>query len=139
MTSAKETVPENFLCSISGAIFEDPVCTDDGHTYERLQIQEWLDRGNMTSPLTNLRLRSTTLTPNFALRNAIEEFLTKHPEIDRATFKMTAKASSVSWIQILGGSALFALGYLLGSKKSAEPDERKERRDARMLLPGFGA
>jgi hypothetical protein len=134
-----QPVPENFICPLSGGVFVDPVVLDDGHTYERSQIQEWFDRGHWTSPLTNLRLRRLTLTPNFALRNAIEEFFTNHPEIDRETFKMTKNANSAPWIQVFLGSALFALGYLLGSKKSKEPVERKERRDARMMLPGFGS
>ena len=45
----------------------DPVCTADGHTFERDAIATWLEARN-TSPLTGLRLPSKALTPNHAVR-----------------------------------------------------------------------
>ena len=52
---------------------DNPVLTADGQTYERREIETWL-RTHRTSPLTNLRLANKTLTPNIALRKAIEEY-----------------------------------------------------------------
>ena len=43
-----------------------------GHTYDRLCIERWLAAGNRTCPVTGMRLRHLELTPNFALRNAIQ-------------------------------------------------------------------
>lgn len=53
--------------------------TVDGHTYERTEIQHWLDNGHDTSPITNLPLERNgqidrSLTPNIRLRQAIEEW-----------------------------------------------------------------
>jgi F-box/WD-40 domain protein 7 len=43
-----------------------------GHTYDRVCIERWLAQGNRTCPVTGMRLRHLELTPNFALRNAIQ-------------------------------------------------------------------
>lgn len=64
--------PPAFVCSVSHDIMRDPVVAADGHTYERASIEEWF-RINPTSPKTGLRV-ATHLTPNIALRQAIEEF-----------------------------------------------------------------
>ena len=47
-----------------------------GHTYDRLCIERWLAAGNRTCPVTGMRLRHLELTPNFALRNAIQVLTT---------------------------------------------------------------
>lgn len=56
---------------------KDPVSTPDGHCYERDAITHWL-RTHDTSPATGVQLPVKTLTPNHALRNAIEEWHEKH-------------------------------------------------------------
>ena len=55
----------------------DPVILCDGQTYERASIQEWLNRGKKTSPLTGIELELFHLTSNIALKLALEQFLTK--------------------------------------------------------------
>lgn len=71
-----KTVPHEFLCPISYEIMIDPVICADGHTYERLHIERWLKQSHL-SPKTNERLNVTTLIPNYALRNVIQEYLKK--------------------------------------------------------------
>jgi hypothetical protein len=61
-----------FTCPISQDIMNDPVICSDGQTYERSAIQPWFDRGNNTSPITNVPLANRNLIPNIALRQAIE-------------------------------------------------------------------
>eukprot|EP00656_Telonema_subtile_P040825 TRINITY_DN4590_c0_g1_i1.p1 TRINITY_DN4590_c0_g1~~TRINITY_DN4590_c0_g1_i1.p1 ORF type:complete len:769 (+),score=134.77 TRINITY_DN4590_c0_g1_i1:130-2436(+) len=94
-----DSTPENFLCAITGQVMTDPVITVDGHTYEREAIQLWL-RDHDTSPMTNAPLESTALTPNIALRHAIDDWMQTHmrviprsaisyaaPPIGRGSFK----------------------------------------------------
>ncbi len=64
---------QGFKCPISMAIMNDPVIAADGHSYERTEIERWL-QSNDTSPITNLRLAHKNLIPNHALRNAIEQY-----------------------------------------------------------------
>jgi hypothetical protein len=142
--TAQVALPENFIDCISCSFFKDPVVTADGQTYERSWIQDWFSRGHTTSPLTNLPLVHTNLTPNIALRNSIEEFLKQHPEIDREGFKMEkqGKTSSVSWTEFLVGTALFAIGYLLGRNNSKDAEQskgdRKERK-SEVIRTGFAS
>ena len=70
-----EDGPSSFLCPILQEVMRDPVCTADGHTYERSAIVHWLRAHPLrpTSPLTGLVLPHPGLTPNHALRAAIEE------------------------------------------------------------------
>ena len=49
----------------------DPVICSDGHTYERIAIEEWL-RSSSRSPKTNQRLSSKDLISNHAMRATIE-------------------------------------------------------------------
>mmetsp|Transcript_7081 Transcript_7081/g.18164 ORF Transcript_7081/g.18164 Transcript_7081/m.18164 type:complete len:901 (-) Transcript_7081:3417-6119(-) len=65
--------PPAFKCPITHEVMEDPVCTCDGHTFERSAIESWLVSRD-TSPLTGLKLESRTLLSNVALRCAIEEY-----------------------------------------------------------------
>jgi len=58
----------------------DPVTCADGHSYERAHIESWLATNN-TSPRTGAQLPNSALTPNHALRNAVEEWLSANFEL----------------------------------------------------------
>lgn len=53
---------------------EDPVVAADGNTYERSEITAWF-QVKRTSPLTNLPVENTRLTPNRVILSAIKEWL----------------------------------------------------------------
>jgi hypothetical protein len=53
--------PKDFVCPITSHIFGDPVTLETGQTFGRKAIQEWLERGNMTCPITRKPLSATTL------------------------------------------------------------------------------
>ena len=63
---------KSFLCPISHEVMRDPVAALDGHSYERANIERWLQE-QITSPLTGMRLASRLLIPNHALRASILE------------------------------------------------------------------
>lgn len=69
-------LPRSYCCPISLEVMTDPVQDCCGHTYERTTIEEHLRScgHRPRCPLTNEFLADTTLTPNRALRSAIEEF-----------------------------------------------------------------
>jgi hypothetical protein len=77
-----EYAPKDYICPVSWFVMVDPVLTVDGHTYEREAIENWFKSSKITSPLTNCELRKgglvdTSITPNMALRKAIEEWTQK--------------------------------------------------------------
>ena len=91
-------IPDQFYCPILHEVLEDPVTTCDGHTYERVAIEAWFRRRPMfsddgeplppRSPLTNQPLETTRLTPNLALKQAIESFVSMRPDLRRVPAKM---------------------------------------------------
>jgi len=70
-------IPPTFICPITQEVMFDPVFTEDGNTYEREAITEWLDAAD-TSPLTNEKLDSKSLTPNLAIRKMIADFVSSN-------------------------------------------------------------
>eukprot|EP00613_Pedinella_sp_CCMP2098_P072657 CAMPEP_0171907692 /NCGR_PEP_ID=MMETSP0993-20121228/7177_1 /TAXON_ID=483369 /ORGANISM="non described non described, Strain CCMP2098" /LENGTH=441 /DNA_ID=CAMNT_0012540001 /DNA_START=20 /DNA_END=1346 /DNA_ORIENTATION=+ len=68
------SISEDLICSISHELMVDPVCTLDGITYERKEIETWFQE-NDTSPETNLRLGAKTLIPNISVKKTIAKLL----------------------------------------------------------------
>ncbi|AWP13051.1 putative WD repeat SAM and U-box domain-containing protein 1-like [Scophthalmus maximus] len=64
-------VPDEFMCPITTELMKDPVIAADGYSYERESIETWIRGKNKTSPMTNLALQTTLLTPNRSLKMAI--------------------------------------------------------------------
>jgi len=64
--------PENFICPITQTIMVDPVMCEDGITYERSAITQWLQSHN-TSPVTR-QVINKNLISNLALRNTISDY-----------------------------------------------------------------
>lgn len=61
---------ECMICPISFEIMTDPVICSDGHSYERVFIEEWLQESEV-SPMTGAPLLNTTLIPNHSLKSLI--------------------------------------------------------------------
>ncbi|KAE8714137.1 hypothetical protein F3Y22_tig00110201pilonHSYRG00329 [Hibiscus syriacus] len=77
--SGKHTPPKDFVCPITSHLFDDPVTLETGQTYERRAIQEWLDRGNSTCPITRQTLHSTQLPKtNYVLKRLIVSWQEKN-------------------------------------------------------------
>ena len=64
------TIPDHFICPITLEIMDDPVICSDGITYNRDNIERWLET-NSTSPKTNQVLKDKILIPNYALKSGI--------------------------------------------------------------------
>ncbi|MCO5549197.1 hypothetical protein L7F22_002663 [Adiantum nelumboides] len=74
--------PKDFVCPITSQIFNDPVTLETGQTFERKAIQEWLDRGNTTCPITRQTLQSLSLPKtNYVLKRVIASWKEQHPEL----------------------------------------------------------
>jgi len=70
--TCSNNIPEAFLCPLTLELMEDPVMTREGKNFEREAIVEWLNRGNVTCPLTRQPLTFSKLIPNASLRLQIE-------------------------------------------------------------------
>ena len=78
-----DPVPPAFICPITCDLFKDPVMLGiTGHTFERKAITDWL-RVKKSDPLTNARLKNTTLVPNYALLDAVNDYVRSTREATR--------------------------------------------------------
>lgn len=81
----RQAAPKDFVCPVTGNIFDDPVTLETGQTYERKAIQEWMDRGNSTCPITRQKLDGTLLPKtNYVLKRLIASWREQNP-----TFSIT--------------------------------------------------
>ncbi|XP_032358135.1 WD repeat, SAM and U-box domain-containing protein 1 isoform X2 [Etheostoma spectabile] len=71
-------IPDEFLCPITRELMKEPVIAADGYSYEREAIDSWINHKNRSSPMTNLPLLTTLLTPNHTLKMAIGRWKTSH-------------------------------------------------------------
>lgn len=83
-------IPTNFQCPISLELMKDPVTLSTGITYDRENIEKWIDNGNRTCPKTNQVLKTGDFLelepiPNHTLRKVIQEWCVENKEygIDR--------------------------------------------------------
>eukprot|EP00052_Salpingoeca_macrocollata_P022525 m.195990 g.195990 ORF g.195990 m.195990 type:complete len:1114 (+) comp21825_c0_seq1:16-3357(+) len=65
--------PEEFLCGISLEVMTDPVSTKLGRSYERANIENWIDLHG-TDPVSRHPLLKSDLVPNIALKKSIERW-----------------------------------------------------------------
>jgi len=74
-----DDVLHEYRCPITQELPVDAVTAQDGHTYERAAIEDWLERakdGEAKSPMTN-EFMGKTLVPAVQTRNAIERLIKK--------------------------------------------------------------
>lgn len=67
---------ESFFCPISQEIMKDPVITPKGISFDRESITSWLKRNN-NCPITKTPLKEGDLITNYALKNTIDDYLSK--------------------------------------------------------------
>ena len=65
------------LVSPPQEMMNDPVIAADGHTYERVAIEQWLET-NDNSPMTNSPLNNKDLVPNHAVKAMIMDYKKRH-------------------------------------------------------------
>ena len=67
-------IREDLRCPLTLELFCDPVTAADGHTYERVAIEEWL-KTKGTSPMTQEPLTDTRLIPQFTVKKLVCAFM----------------------------------------------------------------
>ena len=103
--------PQEYHCPITMALMRDPIVCADGFSYERTSIERWFQDGHTSSPLTNLPLADTSLTPNRSLRLAIDGWVESH-QLD-ATTAATPYTDPRGQVDDRGSSGLFVVASRL--------------------------
>jgi len=71
----EDDLPHNAICCITKEVMRDPWMDNEGHSYERKAILQWLKK-QQVSPKTRQLLREEDLKPNHDLRNIIHSLWT---------------------------------------------------------------
>ena len=104
--NTKNSIPNEFKCSITTDILIDPVILScSGQTYERSAILAWLAR-NSKCPLTNKPFndKKDCLIPNISLKKLIGDFAAKDPVLKeklesskKDLIQMKQELDNVTW------------------------------------------
>lgn len=83
---------------------QEPVMTITSQTYERKAIEQWFNEvmarcGSFRDPITNLRLHSRDLKPNYALKSAIDEYTERRRKETSARDK--GRNEVIQWLKEL--------------------------------------
>ncbi|XP_060196420.1 U-box domain-containing protein 21-like [Lycium barbarum] len=89
-TKTELVIPSQFTCPISLDLMKDPVTLSTGITYDRKNIEKWINESgkNQTCPITNQELKcdiEPVLIPNHNIRKMIQQWCVENKEhgIDR--------------------------------------------------------
>ncbi|XP_055818987.1 uncharacterized protein LOC129887786 isoform X2 [Solanum dulcamara] len=84
-------IPQEFICPLTGLLFEDPVTLETGQTFERASITSWFSKGNRTCPVTRRSLECQNVPrTNFILKHVITNWKSEHWRQLLAHFSMVA-------------------------------------------------
>jgi len=86
----EEEVPASYYCPITHELMKEPMIDNEGNSYEKNAIHDWLSR-SPTSPVTRSPLLITDLRPNRALRDAIDEWRNKQKGPSKVEMKTSPK------------------------------------------------
>lgn len=64
---------QHLICPIALELFMDPVIAEDGNTYERNAITQWIHQHG-TSPITKKSMNIDRLTPNHTIKDSVANF-----------------------------------------------------------------
>ncbi|KAJ5105606.1 hypothetical protein NUU61_002953 [Penicillium alfredii] len=73
----ERVVPDYLIDGITFEIMHDPVMTPSGSSFDRIGIVKYIEKSGV-DPLTRVPVTVKDLRPNYALKAACEEFLTKN-------------------------------------------------------------
>ncbi|XP_016451422.1 putative E3 ubiquitin-protein ligase LIN-1 isoform X1 [Nicotiana tabacum] len=72
-------IPQEFICPLTGLLFEDPVTLETGQTFDRASITSWFSKGNRTCPVTRRLLECQSVPrTNFTLKRVITNWKSEH-------------------------------------------------------------
>jgi hypothetical protein len=92
----KGTEPYNdWICPISFKLMVDPVVAQDGHSYERTEIEKWL-QSHSTSPMDRTAITNKDLYPNIALRTSIQLWKKYNPTYEKKDEELDRQLELVS-------------------------------------------
>lgn len=108
------SIPQDFICPLTGQLFEEPVTLESGQTFECEAIKEWVDQGNRTCPVTGKYLECPILPlTNFILKRVIDGWKSENFRHLLASAFQMVENSGVNKSRNGDETAIFILEQLL--------------------------
>ena len=105
---------ESITCPITGDVMRDPVQGNDGHTYERSAILEWLGR-NPISPQTRQAMHPSDLKVNASIRFLCDKYhageLGSPASVARAPAKISTEQIKLDHTTLTNGKDQIMLSF----------------------------
>lgn len=132
--SCFSSIPQEFICPLTGKLFEDPVTLETGQTFGRVVIKVWFDQGNRTCRVTgkSLEFVSVPLT-NFVLKRLIDNWRSEHFRHLLSFASQVMENSGRHGLQQLDETVIFILEQLLTAVS-----EEEKRTNAKHLISRGG-
>jgi len=117
-TRNNSVVVQTLLCPITHALMVDPVLTEDGYTYDRSSIIEWLSKNPISPLVPNKQLSMSNLRAVVGIQEAIEALV-----VTGAVEKKLADSWKVrKWeLNLVKAKGLFNEGRILDAAKLGLP------------------
>lgn len=135
--AAEAGAPSTFFCPIGLRIMRDPVMLSTGVTYDRESIEGWLGSASRpTCPCTGQVLAlPPVLTPNRALRAAIEEWSERHAPWLLDETRSVLPVAEEDRLRVSSGAPLASVASLARTRSSARSASQQTSAAASPLYP----
>ncbi|XP_027926036.1 putative E3 ubiquitin-protein ligase LIN-1 isoform X3 [Vigna unguiculata] len=115
------STPREFICSLTGNLFEEPVTLETGQTFEREAIKAWFEKGNRTCPVTGIALECMAIPfTNLILKRLIDNW--RSERFDYLLGLASQRVENSEDLKLKEGdeAAVFKLESLFSSLKAEE-------------------
>ncbi|KAK8466108.1 hypothetical protein PHAVU_008G002200 [Phaseolus vulgaris] len=115
------SIPQEFICSLTGNLFEEPVTLETGQTFERKAIKAWFEKGNRTCPVTGNALECLAMPfTNLILKRLIDNW--RSERFDYLLDLASQRGENSEELRLKKGdeAAVFKLESLFSSLKEEE-------------------
>ncbi|KAJ7957435.1 RING-type E3 ubiquitin transferase [Quillaja saponaria] len=108
------SIPLDFICPLTGKLFEEPVTLETGQTFDRVAIKAWFEQGNRTCPVTGNTLECVAVPlSNFVLKRLIDNWKSEHCRHLLAFASQTVETSEEHRFKQGDEAAVFIIENLL--------------------------
>ncbi|CAF1280508.1 unnamed protein product, partial [Didymodactylos carnosus] len=91
---------DSLYCPITLALFQDPLLAEDGHTYERADIVEWIENNGGTSPLSRQPISVENLRTNRIVKQLADEKRNNDPRKQPAAIQQQQSEREATMINL---------------------------------------
>ncbi|TKY64738.1 putative E3 ubiquitin-protein ligase LIN-1 [Spatholobus suberectus] len=130
------SAPREFICPLTGNLFEEPVTLETGQTFEREAIKAWFEKGNRTCPVTGNTLECVAMPfTNLILKRLIDNWKSERFDYLLDLASQTVENSEELKLKKRDEAAVFMLESLLSSLKEEDKSTYAKHLIALGVLP----